>query len=52
MKRIVGYLKRTRDKALILNVGKSCVNDSFVDADVAGEYCKEELTNPRDWAYA
>ncbi len=48
VKQIVRYLKRTREKGLILNVHKSRGIERYVDAHFAGGYCREESTNPRD----
>jgi len=48
VKRIVRYLKRTRDKGLILHVDKSKGIECYVDADFAGGYRKEDPSNPRD----
>jgi hypothetical protein len=48
IKRIIRYLKRTRDKGMILHVDKSKGIECFVDSDFAGGYHKEDPTNPRD----
>ena len=48
IKRIIRYLKRTRDKGMIMHVDKSKGIECFVDADFAGGFRKEEPTNPRD----
>lgn len=48
VKRIVRYLKRTRDRGIIMNVDKTKGIECFVDADFAGGYQKENTTNPRD----
>ena len=48
VKRIIRYLKRTRDKGIIVHVDKSKGIECFVDADFAGGYHKDEPSNPRD----
>ena len=48
VKRIVRYLKRTRDRGMIMHVDKSKGIECFVDADFAGGYRKEDSTNARD----
>lgn len=48
VKRIIRYLKRTRDKGIIMQVDKSKGIECFVDADFAGGYQKENTSNPRD----
>jgi hypothetical protein len=48
VKRIVRYLKRTKDQGMIMHVDKSKGIECFVDADFAGGYRKEDPTNPRD----
>ena len=48
VKRIIQYLKRTKDKGLILQVDKSKGIKYFIDADFAGSYLKNKETNPRD----
>jgi len=48
IKRIVRYLKRTKDQGLVLHVDNSKGLECFVDADFAGGYRKEDTSNPRD----
>lgn len=48
VKRIVRYLKRTRDQGLVLTVDQSKGIECFVDADFAGGYDKTDTSNPRD----
>ncbi len=48
VKRIVRYLKRTKDQGLILHVDKNKGLECFVDADFAGSFKKENPTNPKD----
>jgi len=48
VKRIVRYLKRTRDKGLMMTIDKSKGIECFVDADFAGAFDKGKPTNPRD----
>ncbi|MDA3833359.1 MAG: reverse transcriptase domain-containing protein [Spirochaetales bacterium] len=48
VKRIVRYLKRTRDQGIIMHVDKSKGIECFVDADFAGGYQKHNTKNPRD----
>eukprot|EP00980_Cylindrotheca_fusiformis_P002181 scaffold499_cov120-Cylindrotheca_fusiformis.AAC.4 len=48
VKRIVRYLKKTKDQGLIMEIDKSKGIECFVDADFAGGYRKEDTTNPRD----
>jgi len=48
VKRIIRYLKRTRDKGIIMQVDHSKGIECFVDADFAGGYQKDNPTNPRD----
>ena len=48
VKRIVRYLKRTKDKGLILSVDKTKGIECFVDADFAGGMTQGNTTNPRD----
>ena len=48
VKRIIRYLKRTRDKGLIFNVDRDKGLECFVDADFAGGAMKSEGRNPRD----
>lgn len=48
VKRIVRYLKRTKDQGLVLNVDTSKGLECFVDADFAGGYDKNDTSNPRD----
>jgi len=46
IKRIVLYLKKTKDQGLILHIDKSKGIECFVDADFAGSFKKENPTNP------
>ena len=46
VKRIVRYLKKTRDKRIILTPDKSKGIQCFVDADFAGGYSKETSEDP------
>jgi histone deacetylase 1/2 len=48
IKRILRYLKRTKDKGLILSMNASKGLECYVDADFAGGYRKEDTSNPRD----
>ena len=48
VKRIVRYLKRTKDKGLKLKVDKKKGIECYVDADFAGGYNKNTSKNPRD----
>lgn len=48
IKRIVRYLKRTREQGLIMHVDKAKGLECYVDADFAGGFNKEKPTNPRD----
>jgi len=48
IKRIVRYLKRTKDQGLVMHVDQSKGIECFVDADFAGSFNKEKPTNPRD----
>ena len=48
VKRIIRYLKTTKDKGLLLNVDKTKGIECFVDADFAGGYNKDDPLNPRD----
>jgi len=48
VKRIIRYLKKTRDKGIIMHVDKTKGIECFVDADFAGGYQKDNTTNPRD----
>jgi len=48
IKRIVRYLKRTKDEGMILDIDKSKGFECYVDADFAGGYRKEDTSNPRD----
>ena len=48
VKRIVRYLKRTKEKGLKLKVDKKRGIECFVDADFAGGYDKTNSKNPRD----
>ena len=48
VKRIIRYLKRTKDKGLMMTIDKSKGIECFVDADFAGGFNKEKSTNPRD----
>jgi len=49
VKRIVRYLKRTKEHGLILIIDKNCGIECFVDADFACAYNKKDPTNPRDY---
>ena len=46
LKRIGRYLKATRDQGLILNPSDKLSIDSYPDADFAGMYGHEEITDP------
>jgi hypothetical protein len=48
VKRIVRYLKKTRDKGLIMQIDQQKGIECFVDADFAGSFEKAKPTNPRD----
>ena len=48
VKRIVRYLKKTKDKGMNLKVNATKGIECFVDADFAGGYDKTDATNPRD----
>jgi hypothetical protein len=47
VKRIIRYLKRTKDKGLSMEVDKDKGFECYVDANFAGDYVKHS-TNPRD----
>ena len=48
VKRIVRYLKRTKEKGLKLKMNKKKGIECYVDADFAGGYDKNNPKNPRD----
>lgn len=48
VKRIVRYLKRTKDQGLILHVDKTKGLQCYVDADFAGTFNKQDPSNPKD----
>ena len=48
VKRIIRYLKRTRDEGLVLNVDKNKGIQCYVDADFAGAYNKADPMHARD----
>jgi hypothetical protein len=48
VKRIVRYLKRTKDQGMVLNVDQQKGIECFVDADFAGTFDKNKQTSPRD----
>jgi hypothetical protein len=48
VKRIIRYLKRTKDEGLIMQVDKTKGIECFVDADFAGGFQKGNAKNPRD----
>jgi len=48
VKRIIRYLKRTRDQGIIMQIDESKGIECFVDADFAGGFRKENTKNPRD----
>ena len=47
IKKIMRYLKTSRDKKLILNVDKTKGIECYMNADYAGGYNKKDLLNPR-----
>ena len=48
VKRIIRYLKKTKDKGMNLKVDSTKGIECFVDADFAGGYDKTDASNPRD----
>lgn len=48
VKRIIRYLKRTRNKGIDMTVDPSKGIECYVDADFAGAYDKNDSSNPRD----
>ena len=48
VKRIIRYLKETKEEGLVLNVDKEKGIECYVDADFAGCFQKEKPDNPRD----
>lgn len=48
VKRVIRYLKRTKDQGLIMRVKPEEGLECFVDADFAGGYNKNNTENPRD----
>jgi Reverse transcriptase (RNA-dependent DNA polymerase) len=48
VKRIVRYLKRTRNQGLIMTFDEKKGIECFVDADFAGGFQKDNTKNPRD----
>ena len=48
VKRIIRYLKRTKDEGITMVVDQQKGIECFVDANFAGDYVKETSTNARD----
>ena len=48
VKRIIRYLRRTRDKGLILIVNEDLGLECYMDANFAGTFDKNKPDNPRD----